>query len=540
MIEHPNYCTVLFNTLSGNAHLKLPHGEWIRIFADGNIRITATDEYSLDVDKNRAILSYPPCEMGRQSVPNMTSVRLWHTGSVPKPQMKGQENATVPSPAKLIETLTETEGKLGATESLQQKRASSPLGGKKSSRRNFEREKSKSHAKIRQKDPAARKLRGTRIASAIQVGDKGKSRSPSPGQVDSSSVSPGTGQDEANEGDAGGAQGETGAPKEVDADVEQSNAQEAEGPTLRNGEDDDVGDFLKFDNESTLCKSVDSWDNRFTMDLYGGIVVDKTKQENKQEQSTQQLIDSLAEYSALPKDYFAGILRNTSSEHLITAAKRFRSIKQSYMESCSGSLPKTKIFVVKRDLTGFQFMQKGVVDEIVTKAYGSQESMVIFDPLPKRQPRKFITVMRPVDEDEHPHGMWTRPYIEPMFRPKGVTNKHLKIANPNDLRWFGYVLSAAHARRPQFMPDAKNLFKIQKMTPSKSIDDVVEKPSNLPSEYEFEEEDEDEEYEGERTDSAHSGINSFRKPAPSIIEEDKKKKKKKDKEGKKHAKVDIF
>ncbi|ODM95833.1 hypothetical protein Ocin01_10838, partial [Orchesella cincta] len=539
MIEHPNYCTVLFNTLSGNAHLKLPHGEWIRIFADGNIRITATDEYTLDVDKNRAILSYPPCQMGKQAMPNMTSVRLWHTGAgSSKPQQaKEQENATVLSPAKLIENLNLAEtASTAATAELQRKRQSSPLAGKKASRRNVpERDRAKSHAKIRQKDPSARKLRGTRIASNMQIDkDKRKSRSPSPGQVESSPITPIPFQDETTNAEGGDAQGGTETPKEVE---QPETEQETDGTTLRSGDDDDVGEFLKFENESTLCKSADSWDNRFTMDLYGGIVVDKMKQEEMQEQTAQQLIDSLVEHSTLPKDYFAGILRNTSSEHLVTAAKRFRSIKQSYLESCSGSLPNTKIFVVKRDLTGFQFMQKAVVDDIVTKAYGSQESMVIFDPLPKRQPRKFITVMRPVDEDEHPHGMWTRPYIEPMFRPKAVTNKHLRIANPNDLRWFGYVLSAAHAKRPRFMPDAKNLFKLQKLMPSKSVDDVMQ-PSNLPSESGFEEEyeEEEEEYEGERSDSAHSGITSLQKPPPSIIEEDKKRKKKKDKEAKKHAK----
>lgn len=108
MIEHPNYCGVIFNTLSGNSHIRLPLGDWVRIFADGTCKVNTTDNYSMDVDKYRAVLSYPPCGDGDLNIPNLTAVKLWHSKDLLDPNFTPPPPKVTSPPAG--EQLAEEEG----------------------------------------------------------------------------------------------------------------------------------------------------------------------------------------------------------------------------------------------------------------------------------------------------------------------------------------------------------------------------------------------------------------------------------------------
>lgn len=454
MIEHPNYSTVLFNSLSGNVHLKLPHGEWIRVFADGNVRISTEDQYCLDVDKNRAILSYPPCAKGPGSLPNLTAIRLWHAAT------REPEPEPVPEPVPAEEPVPSVEPSepQEPDESEPPPQEENEKGPQKKKSRNVHHGKTL-HPKVKARE-GKHKNRATRLANLPAQSETKSVNATSnmDGQVESAE---GESKKQSNAGNEESAKTDP-ASSAFPAETVPNATDPSPEPSLRVGFSS-LNEFLEFNDENTFCKSVDSWDNRFLMTVYGKTVVDKTKkEESSAEASVQKLIETLSEHSNLPKKYISGILKNTSSENLQNAARRLQSIRKGYSDCCSGNLPNTKIFVVKRDLTAFQYLQKSQVDDEVTKAYGSRESMVIVDPVPKRQPRKFITIMRPVEEMDEPHGMWTRPYIEPMFRPRGVTNKHLVISTPNDLRWFGYTLKAAHGKRPKFVPAPKEVYKAKR------------------------------------------------------------------------------
>lgn len=467
MIEHPNYSTVLFNTLSGNVHLKLPNGEWVRVFADGNIRVSTEDQYSLDVDDSRALLSYPPCSTGKGSLPNLTSVRLWHAAPLGSKPAEGE-----PVESSLQVPAEEDAGGLAAVAEEPVRRESQnltivePEGEHEHKDHPTAKKKSKAHhgknihPKVKQRE-GAKKSRATRLSKkSITGSETQKEVGALPSEDIGRRLSKDLKEEPATVNEIPMQTQEPGIPQFGAQEESQPNPTvNVSRPSLRE-KGDNLSEFLKFNDETTFCKSVDSWDNRFLMNVYGGTVVDKMEREKGSgDMSKQQLIDALSEHSQLPKAFISGILKNTSSVNLDSAARRLQSIRKNYHDSCSGGLPNTKIFVVKRDLTAFQYLQKSQVNEVVTKAHGSRESMVIVDPVPRRNPRKFITIMRPVEEMDEPHGMWTRPYIEPIFRPRGVTNKHLRVATPNDLRWFGYILNSAHAKRPKFVPEPKEVYK---------------------------------------------------------------------------------
>lgn len=203
------------------------------------------------------------------------------------------------------------------------------------------------------------------------------------------------------------------------------------------------------------------------MDVYGETFVDrigKEEGEGGEEEgegsllklSAEELVKTLSEHCGLTRDFLSGMLKTTSSDALNTALKRVAALKKTPVERC-GVVTPTKIIVVKRNLSGYEFLKESQVEGIMNKAKNCLASMVLVDPLPSRDPRKYITIMEPVKEFATPQGMWTNTYREPTFRPALATNKHLKLAKlDSDLRWFGYVLErVANTKRPNFISNPR-------------------------------------------------------------------------------------
>jgi len=439
MVEHPNYSSVIFNTLSGNVHLRLPYGDWARVFSDGAIRLSTSDRYSMDVDKSRAVLSYPPCSPGAGEIPNLTAVKLWHAApEIPHVKLDDPQPGTDPNAASLT-----------APQNEEHKKHS----------QNTHKSKPKEELNLRT---------GLHHVNVSKARPKMSKRKTTPVE---------TLDGERLEEEQDGRALENTEFLEVpatEATTEQPGEEEKidvvllrkSGPAMSvtnvnkpSSVKFEIQEFLKFpDGSHLLCKAVDSWDNRFAVSTKGHVFVDKSPDlENRLEKFGADMLSALSDHCQLPKSYLSGILKTTSSENFSSASKRMNSLNGPRVDSCS-TVPQTRIFVVKRNMSGYEYLKKSQVDGLIKRSKSCRETMVVVDPLPNKEPRKLITMMEPVSQASAPHGSWTTSYREPVFRPKKVTSKNMKVAKAADLRWFGYVLSVAHEKRPKFFPRPRDLF----------------------------------------------------------------------------------
>lgn len=491
MVEHPNYCNVIFNTLSGNAHIRLPLGDWVRVFADGTMKVTTTDNYSMDVDKNRAVISNPPCGDGNASIPNLTAVKLWHASEFATPTEETAHDSQ--------KTSADTESHLDLESEQTNAKLSLDSDGKRSSLHDTHSGSNKSiKVKPMKMSPDGKKTRGPKPTKPLGSTKSLRSvkKRTSKDDEDKKSIT--------LEGLDGEALEEESYHEEEDNDEEEMEGDDASGEhnmedTFEQSKDHkkfEILDFLQFTDTTLLCKAVDSWDNRFAVDVYGETIVDRAE-ESAPRFSTEELINTLSKHCQLPKEFVSGILRTTSSDDLATATRRIAALKKAPIDACATGAS-TKIFVVKRNLSSYEYLKEGHVEAAVNKARMVRDAMVMIDPLPSRDPRKYITIMQPVAESASPRGTWTNNYREPTFRPTITTNKQLQVANRDDLRWFGYVLTGANAKRPKFIPNARAEFNKKvgaakgKSVPNSNTDAFINEDN-----YEEEEEEEEEGMEEE-------------------------------------------
>jgi len=433
MIEHPNYATILFNTLSNNIHIRLPHGEWARVFSNGGIKVSAVDNYSLDVNSLRAVLCQPPCDVGKdKKMGNFTSVRLWHEGSG-KPAQDSLEKKTPGSQPFNISAEPE-----GEEEPAKRKSSLRMQGISKTLM-----------IPVINPDENNRVTRGGRPSLVMD-----------PKSTHSLKNIVKEGEHIISAHSLVGTKVSTFGISEQNMSAEQRVPDEAKLGEAKKSIDIaamEFEEFLSFNDDFSLCRSLDSWDNRFALDIYGESVVNKSENLiNRMSISNKELVRTLSDYCKVPESYVSGILRTTSSEEVFTIAKKIHAARQPAM--LCNHLPDTKIFIMKRDMSGHQFLQKAEVDRIVYSAKACKDAIVIEDPIPNLDNRKYVTVMKPVGDAENPSGIWTGAYREPVFRPRYLPNKEVKIVKPVNLRWFGYILEKAHTQRPKYCPTPKSLF----------------------------------------------------------------------------------
>lgn len=493
MVEHSNYSTVIFNTLSGNLHIRLPQGIWTRVFADGSVKLSTIDNYTMDIDKNVAVLSFPPSPAGDVNIPNLTSVKLWHSKDQPQPPTATEPSVRTPKSNK---SKAESEPSEDGVPKHNKLKANSESGAKKPKRtsesgedgnilkqRTSTTKMKPSQANIEQggaRKPKRKSERNSILRKSIRDSASNPRKSFNSGGSKTLTV-------QGLDGEL--LEEEEGAHEHEDyfgAEEEDETHNDSISDKSKSSKKFEIQEFLQFTDSSLLCKAVDSWDNRFAVDIYGETIVDKGSLMDKNiDQSAEELLKSFAEHCELPQEYVSGILRMTSSDDLATAAKRITALKQLPAES-TGQLPMTKMFVVKRDMSGYEYFKKGQVDKLMSRAKGCRDSMVIVDPLPNREPRKFITIMEPISEIDKPSGMWTNNYREPVFRPRVLTNKHLQISKFDDLRWFGYVLMSAHKKIPKFFSSIRDNYLKKKSSNEMAKQKAIDKQLAVEKEHEQE------------------------------------------------------
>jgi hypothetical protein len=222
----------------------------------------------------------------------------------------------------------------------------------------------------------------------------------------------------------------------------------------------EIDAFLKFTDVWTMCKAVDSYDNRFAMDLFGNMIVDKGKSyEEKSCNATENIFKELSTSFQVPEKIMSEIMTTASKKKERQGAKGNRS-----KPKCSSTVsteecdkrPRTRIFVVKRDLSGYEYLKSSSVNRMIKKAKKLPESIVVADTLPNN--RKFLTIMEPIRNCENPHGLWNNKYREPVFRPRYLCNRTLRVARPEELRWFAQILANAHTKRGNHFPSPKDKY----------------------------------------------------------------------------------
>ncbi|CAG7835532.1 unnamed protein product [Allacma fusca] len=439
MIEHPNYAPVIFNTLSGNAHIRLPQGEWVRVFGDGSSRIAVDEDFKLDVDQYRAVTSCPPISHLLSDIPNLTVVKLYH--------FQGFLSASN-SPSQ-----TYTAGEwLGEDEYGEDAPPPYDLKRQLSKRQSFAGETTRGlmEQNLRPSIPAKHvaptgKKASTKTAVVNEAEDEFPGEFPGEyeylGEYDLPEVP---------------------VPSEMTSEQSKTKEPITTNPSVwcmeDTGKQFEVDSFLQFTDLWTLCKAIDSYDNRFAMDLFGNMIVDKgINYEEKSCTSTSDIVKELSNSFQLPKQTLSEMMTSSSKRKLRRKSKKDSLSKCPPAEVCD-KRPKTRIFVVKRDLSGYEYLKLSFVNRMIKKAKQVPEAVVVAEPLPNKEKRKFITIMEPIRNCQNPHGIWKNNYREPVFRPRYLCNKDFRIARPDELRWFAQILANAHTKRGNYFLSPKEKY----------------------------------------------------------------------------------